>query len=182
MYYKNPKVSNLLMKNNPMQNQTPLKSNCLIYEFQCPREECLPLNIKYVGMTVTSLSRRLTMHLREGAPKKHMTDKHNETLTRDDLVTNTRILKQCSDPQRLQIYEALYIQEIRPLLNLQLTGTHKTLSLFNDPPRPLTLTRTPHDIPDQPETRQLTSPDADQLERRFRTITGELPAHLPSLP
>ena len=182
IYYKNPKVSNLLMKNNPMQNQTPLKSNCLIYEFQCPREECLPLNIKYVGMTVTSLSRRLTMHLREGAPKKHMTDKHNETLTRDDLVTNTRILKQCSDPQRLQIYEALYIQEIRPLLNLQLTGTHKTLSLFNDPPRPLTLTRTPQDIPDQSETRELTSPDADQLERRFRRSTGEPPAHLPSLP
>ena len=133
IFYKNPKVSNLLMKNNPMQDNSPLKASNVIYEFKCSREECVPLNISYIRMTTTTLRRRLTMHLREGAPRKHFRDRHNDNLTRDELVTSTRILKHCRDTQRLPIYESLFILDSKPTLNLQTTGTHKTLSLYNDP-------------------------------------------------
>ena len=147
IYYKNPKVSNLLMNNNPMHDNSPLKTSNVIYEFKCSREDCVPLNTNYIGMTTTNLSRRLTMHLRDGAPKKHFKDRHNDDITRDELVANTKILKRCTDTRLLPIYEALYILENRPLLNLQTTGTHKTLSLYNDL-RPTTNTReyppTPH--------------------------------------
>ena len=117
------------------------------------------------------------MHLCEGAPMKHMTDKHNETLTRQNLVTNTRIIKQCSEPHRLQIYEALYIQEIRPLLNLQMTGTHKTLSLYNDLPRinpPSRPPPPPQVTPNQSEHGQMTPHETDLLELRPIRRSGRL--------
>ena len=43
----------------------------------------------YIGLTTTTLSRRLTMHLASGGPKQHALENHNLTLTRDDLVNNT---------------------------------------------------------------------------------------------
>ena len=157
IYYKNPKVNNLLMKNNPNKDRSPLKSTNVIYEYSCPKEDCTLLNtMKYIGMTTNDLSRRLTMHLREGAPKSHMTNHHGTTLTRDHLVNNTRILKRCPDFQRLQIYEALYINQIRPHMNLQMTGTHKILTLFNENQH-TTMTTTPANN-NRPSLPDLTQP------------------------
>ena len=50
------------------------------------------MNNSYVGLTSTTLSRRLTMHLQGGAPLKHTRPAHNGTLNRDDIVSNTNII------------------------------------------------------------------------------------------
>ena len=80
-------------------------------------------------MTTTDLSRRLTCHLNNGAPKTHMRDVHDQILSREDLVQNTVILKHCSDKQRWQIYETLYIYQIKPTINQQITGSYKSISI-----------------------------------------------------
>ena len=69
-------------------------------------------------MTSTTLSRRLTMHLNNGAPFQHYLKKHNENLTREILVNNTKIIFRSSDINRLSIAEALLIKETGPLINV----------------------------------------------------------------
>jgi hypothetical protein len=97
---------------NSLSKPSDLQRTNVIYEFSCPIEGCKLLrNVKYVGMTTTTLSRRLTMHLSSGALKTHMKDEHNITLTRQILFENTKILKQFQDPSRLAIYEALLVRE-----------------------------------------------------------------------
>ena len=86
VYYKNMKTSNLIMQNNP-HAQSKLKSSNVIYRFSCPHEDC-PLRPReyYVGYTQTTLSRRLTMHLGNGAIKDHFQQTHDMTLTRNTIV------------------------------------------------------------------------------------------------
>ena len=65
------------MKNSPTETN-PLKKANVIYECNCATGDCELQNSKYVGMATTTLSRRLTMHLQNGAPKKHMKESHNQ--------------------------------------------------------------------------------------------------------
>ena len=132
IYYKNPKVSNLFMKNNLSKNYNPLKQTNVIYKYSCPEEGCKLLNnVSYIGVTTTSLSRRLTMHAREGSIRKHMKQTHNKTLTRQDLVDNTKILRHCNNHKKLHIFEKVYISQHTPLINIQ-TDTLGTLLLYKD--------------------------------------------------
>ena len=84
-------------------------------------------------MTTTTLSRRLTMHLQSGAIKKHSLQAHNQILTREILVNNTKYIHSETNFTRLQVAEALLIQKLRPKINNQDTGTSRTLSLHNLP-------------------------------------------------
>ena len=130
--YKNKKISNPFMKNNLTQDKSALKQTNVIYQFNCPVEDCALLpHASYIGMTRTSLSRRLTMHLQTGNIKTHMQQSHNSALSREQLVNNTKILQHCQDPYKLQTYEALIILENNPIINIQATGIHKTLKLFS---------------------------------------------------
>lgn len=131
-YYKNLKTTHLIMKNNITPKGGPLKETNVIYKFNCKHVDCEPRNIAYVGLTTTTLSRRLTMHLQNGAIKKHYADEHKRKLTREDLVNNTVILNKSPDYQRLQILEALIIKNFRPYLNLQTTGSARTLQLHGN--------------------------------------------------
>ena len=73
IYYKNKKVNQLIMNNNPTKKTDSLQQTNVIYEFSCPKEDCKLLqNIKYIGMASTTLSHRLTCHLSSGGPKQHM--------------------------------------------------------------------------------------------------------------
>ena len=102
-----------------------------MYEYNCNDGECEHLHKSYVGMTSTSLTRRLTMHLQNGSIKNHSYDDHDIRLTRTMLDSRTKILRLESDFRRLMIYEALIIAEKRPALNNQMTGTCRTLKLFD---------------------------------------------------
>ena len=121
IYYRSQKVQNLVMRNNMTRCKDDLKRTNVIYQFTCPSEDCRSLHSgNYIGCTSTTLSRRLTMHLQDGAPKSHMREKHDSNITRKQLVENTKILKSCSDQRQLTILEALFIREYSPALNRQL--------------------------------------------------------------
>ena len=58
IYYKNKRVNQLVMNNNPTKKTDSLQQTMVIYEYFCPNEDCKLLqNIKYIGMTRTTLSR-----------------------------------------------------------------------------------------------------------------------------
>ena len=90
IYYKNRKVSNLVMKNSP--NTTKLQRTNILYKYECNVGDCEPQ--EYIGYKRKTLSRRITMHLQSGAPLKHSQDFHSSTLNREQMVSNTSIIRQ----------------------------------------------------------------------------------------
>ena len=131
IYYKNTKVSSLIMRNNMTKDNSLLKQTNVVYQFTCPEEGCKLLpNASYIDVTTTSVSRRLTMHASEGSIRKHMIQTHNKTPSRQDLVNNTKILKQCNNSKKLHILERVYITQDTPIINIQ-TDTVSTLQLHN---------------------------------------------------
>ena len=133
IYYSSSATASLISKNNQSPPPPSLQRTNLIYEYKCNIDECGRQPSSYVGMTTTTLSRRLTMHLQSGAPKKHSLQAHSKILTREMLVNNTTIIQSESNFTRLQIIEALLIQKLRPQINIQDTGTCRTLLLHNVP-------------------------------------------------
>ena len=65
IYYNKFKTSNLVIRNNSSPSIGVLqKKNNVIYKFKCPLGDCISDNNNiYVGLTSTTLSRILTMHL-----------------------------------------------------------------------------------------------------------------------
>ena len=124
VYYKTKKTSQLLLRNRPTTIKSPLQDDHVIYEHTCNSKECGPC--KYIGMTRTTLSRRLTCHLNNGAIKQHYTGRHHNQLSRQHLTDNTIILDRESDPRRLYILEAIYILTKQPTINIQ-TNNLQTL-------------------------------------------------------
>ena len=130
IYYKNRKTHNLILKNNTLSDGNKLKRSNVVDEFICPHEDCRLHPASYIGSTTTTLSRRLTMHLREGAPKEHMCKHHDSVLTRQQIVDNTDIISSSDNPVRLRILEALYIREKTPTINKQIGSSVVTLGLW----------------------------------------------------
>ena len=123
IYYKNQKVNNIIMKNSPKECDKDISRVGVIYQYFCQLGDCKLQNNSYIGMTTTTLSRRLTSHLQAGTPKMHTIQKHNIHLTREMLVNNTTILDGDNNKKRLQIKEALYISNKKPTMNIQIGTT-----------------------------------------------------------
>ena len=73
----------------------------------------------YVGLTSTTLSRRLTMHLSDTSSIAQHLKKHScpTAQLRKILTDNTTILEHQNNKQKLQILEALHIRNLQPTLN-----------------------------------------------------------------
>ena len=64
IYYNKFKTSNLVINNNSSPSIRVLQKTNVIYQFRCTLRDCISENNSiYVGLTSTTLSRRLTMHL-----------------------------------------------------------------------------------------------------------------------
>ena len=65
LYYYKFKTLNLVIRNNSSPSLGVLQKTKVIYKFKCPFGDCISDNDNniYVGLTSTTLSRRLTMHL-----------------------------------------------------------------------------------------------------------------------
>ena len=134
IYYKSPRVSNLIMCNNLSNDNAPLKSTNVVYEYKCQIGDCARRrNSSYIGHTTTSLSRRLTMHLQGGGPMTHTLSDHGRKLQRSDLVDNTKILTKCSQSRKLKVLEAVYIRDKDPSINRQ-QNMRGTLWLYDGQP------------------------------------------------
>ena len=129
-YYRTKKITNLIIKNNLTPPTNTLKKTNLIYQFFCHEGDSELHDQTYIGLTTTTLSRLLTMHLSNGGPKQHTQNSHNINLTRESLVNNNKIFCTNNDPYRLSILEALYIRNLSPSINKQITSSHSTLTLF----------------------------------------------------
>ncbi|MPC41758.1 hypothetical protein E2C01_035361 [Portunus trituberculatus] len=68
----------------------PLQDDRVIYKHTCKIEDCGPQT--YIGMTWTTLQRRLTCHLQNGTIKNHYIMAHKTTATRKHLEENTTII------------------------------------------------------------------------------------------
>ena len=134
MYYSNTKSKSLVMKNNLYRKKSrPIDQKNVIYKFKCPKDECIRqqlVNNVYIGYTTCTLSRRLSMHLQNGAIKVHYENTHNEKIDRDTIVQCTKIEHRENDTIRLEIREALLILNEKPDINKQDTGKKRILSLF----------------------------------------------------
>ena len=138
IYYTNRKTSSMVMKNNLTSSPDPLRQTNVVYSYKCTIGDCALQNVNYIGETTTTLSKRISGHLQTGAPKQHTLTAHNTDLSRLQMVQNTTILYHASDFHRLTIMEALLIRQDKPIINLQDTGTIRTLQLFTNynPGRP----------------------------------------------
>ena len=122
VYYKKFKTANLIIRNAPPLQKSHVSLTNVVYQFKCPLGGSIPYHQDqhdYVGHTVTSLSRRLTTHLSENSAVRQHLNQHkvNDTLLRDILVNNTRILYKESCFKRLLLLEALAIKDLKPTLN-----------------------------------------------------------------
>ena len=91
IYYKSRTTKSLISKNNLSPALPDLKKSNLVYEFKCPVGECEHYENLYIGETTTSLSRRLTMHLGQGAIQQHLKNVHKLVVSREQLVDNTSV-------------------------------------------------------------------------------------------
>ena len=133
IYYRTPTTANMVMSNNPTRDRSLLKQANVVYFYKCNTGDCALLpKSGYVGMTSTSLSRRITMHLQNGGPKAHTEKFHSSPLTRKDMTDNIRILTATSDKRRLPVLEAVLIREFDPQINSQVNA-RGTLQLYDGP-------------------------------------------------
>jgi hypothetical protein len=130
IYYKNSKVSNLIMRNSTA-SQGALQCSNVVYQIKCPVENCESPNPNYIGYTECTLAQRLTMHVQDGGPKEHALREHNVKINRDMLINNTSIIATFSDVYRLKTYEALMILQTGPTLNRQHESFTNILKLFH---------------------------------------------------
>ena len=122
------------MKNNLSHDSSLLKQTNVVYQYTCTHGDCArQLNCYYIGHTRTTLGRRITMHLQDGGPKRHLRDHHAMPLTREDMVKNTKILSRCTIPHKLQVLEAVFIRDCDPTINRQVNARGK-LQLFEGAP------------------------------------------------
>ena len=123
VYYKNPTTKSLVLRNNMSEDPSILKKCNIVYRYNCKKGDCALQNSSYIGHTTTSLSRRITMHLQQGAIKTHNTTHHHEDrLTRADITDNISILQQESNRRKLHILEAVYIRKYEPAINRQVNA------------------------------------------------------------
>jgi hypothetical protein len=134
IYYKNKKLKNLLIRNQPTLDidAVGLSKSNVIYEFTCPEVECNVNNKKvtYIGYTTNRLQQRLTQHYYSGAIRTHGQDYHNKRFSKQDMFGNTKSIANESCLNDLRILEALYIKERRPPINLKDEGITRTLFIF----------------------------------------------------
>ena len=79
IYYNNKfKTSNLVMRNNSSPSIGVLQKTNVIYKFKCPLGDCISDNNNtYVGLTSTTLSRRLTMPFSDTSSIAQLLKKHS---------------------------------------------------------------------------------------------------------
>ena len=93
-----------------------LKS-CVIYQLDCPIcKNC------YVGQTARHVVTRSREHINNEGPVKSHLEKCNIVLKEDEekslfINENVKVLMQCTKEEKLLTYEALFIKEIKPLIN-----------------------------------------------------------------
>ena len=119
------------MRNNLQPPPKVIQQTNVVYSFKCPILQCQAKQPTetYIGMTQTSVSRRLTMHLQSGSILQHFLNSHNRKPTRSELTENTSIIAKADNRYILAVKEALLILHQNPSINKQFETFSHTLKL-----------------------------------------------------
>ena len=98
-YYKNRKTANLVIKNSQTTQLDPLKTTNVIYKYTCNLMTC---QSEYIGMTRTTLKKRLDAHYYNGSILKHHEQHYNEKITKENLYKNTKIIEKENEYRKWQ--------------------------------------------------------------------------------
>ena len=126
IYYKNPKLSQLFIKNNLYKDN--IESN-VVYKYTCNQEGCQPHQF-YIGYTTTSLKQRITAHTQQGSIREHNLTTHNSKTVTAEVLNNVQVIHRSNSKQELQIAESLHIKQQKPPLNNQREGETRILQIF----------------------------------------------------
>ena len=111
------------MRNSMRNSNTPkpaLESESnVIYRFECTVGSCRGRNVDYIGLTTSTLKKRMENHRYNGGIHGHFKAVHNRRPTTKELVENSTILHRVASYHRLAITEAVSIELRKPLLNIQ---------------------------------------------------------------
>ena len=129
IYYKNRKLKNLLLKNNPKERPTELETSHVVYQYTCPYPSC-HAGDNYIGYTTNRLSHRCSEHEKNGSIRKHHETTHNNRPSLDHILENTKILKRGKDWCELQIMESIIIKDKKPRINRQFANFKRYLNIF----------------------------------------------------
>ena len=88
-----------------------VNTQCIVHSFQC--DLC---DANYVGFTARQLHQRISEH-RYSAIRKHLETQHGNKRAKIDHLK--KVLKKCRSKFDCQIYEMLFIKDIKPSLNTQ---------------------------------------------------------------
>ena len=119
IYYKTRRTSSLVMKNSCLPQTSPLQEVNLVYQYSCNIGDCSRLNSRYIGFTTTTLSKRITAHLQDGAILRHNISTHGSPLTRQQLEAHTINIHKEPDRRRLKMAESVLIHLENPSINVQ---------------------------------------------------------------
>ena len=107
------------MRNSTAPRKPHDQETNIVYHFKCPDDACQRRNIRYIGLTTTTLKRRMQGHRNSGAIHEHYTEVHDRKPQVTELIDNTSIIHKEQTSSRLKIAEAVSIELQRPTLNIQ---------------------------------------------------------------
>ena len=128
IYYKNKKVSNLFIKNNPHKKTLEEQSH-VVYRYSCNAEECNPSQT-YIGYTTTTLKQRMTTHAQNGSIKSHSMERHDHVIRTAEILKQIKVIYSSPDRLELLLAEALLIKSQEPTINNQREGETRILDVF----------------------------------------------------
>ena len=91
----------------------------VVYKFKCSVGACEHRNNIYIGLTTTTLRRRMLAHRNHGGINSHFTSEHDRKPLLTELLENTTIVHREDHVARLNIAEAVSIAMNHPSLNVQ---------------------------------------------------------------
>ena len=93
------------MKNNSAPPLPTAKRTGVVYKFSCPYPHREAED--YIGLTTTTINRRMTMHAQTGSIRKHFVDCHNVIPNRAQILDNIEIICLAENKQKLYIKKKL---------------------------------------------------------------------------
>ena len=126
IYYKNKKLRNMFIRNNPDYDST---DHHVVYQYECPSGECQPSKT-YIGYTTTTLKQRLTTHAQNGSIATHSSTTHQNKIRTKEIMDHTTVLFRSTEKNELIIAEALLIKLKQPTINSQKEGETRILKIF----------------------------------------------------
>ena len=89
----------------------------------------MTIQSEYIGMTKTTLKKRLDAHYYNGNIQEHHNLYHKKKITKENLQENTIIIEKENKYKKLVVKKALKIIELSPKLNVQFENFSLTLRL-----------------------------------------------------